>query len=96
MGTDLLDLVLRLERDFDIRFAKGSSAMHLRRRETKKGYDAQVSDVVNWVKAQILAEHKEVPDTLMWRICMHLSDTLGVDIAQIKPESWLVQDLGME
>jgi len=100
MGMDLLDLVFRLEREFDVELSHDSFAVLVRNavKATQPGeaIDIEVVDIMVWVADRLHAEGKPVPPDLFPRIRVHICDVLGVGEDQVTKRARLVADLGME
>ena len=101
MGIGILELQFRAEKEFGIQFSREARASLLESGNTENPpegawTDIRVSDFVRLIENTIRDQHGEIDVDVFGPVQRHLADWLDIPCDMIKPESWLVRDLGME
>jgi|GEM_PF-6842560 len=101
MGLDFLDTVFRCEREFGIKLNRdeiGNLFKEVREKSwfSMGTHDLCVRDFVALVEANIRLQNPASDYEVFERIRTIIGDCLAVEESDVKLESWLVQDLGMD
>src|SRR5689334_16740101 len=106
MGLEFIDIVLTVEREFDVSIPIRELESELLRRiglaETlarKSGErvlrDVNAQQLFDEVCIRIYYEHGRVPDDAWPRFVQCICEVIGVDSTEIVPTAYLVSDLGI-
>jgi hypothetical protein len=92
MGIDLLDIVFRLEKRFDLKIVNADWEDLGAKR---KPWDVTAGEVHFLVAAILTEAGRPVPRSCWNGVRVCLSGALCVPPRDIKEDSWLIRDLGM-
>ena len=101
MGIDFLDLIFRLELEFDIQLKPDElwtmvKAGRAAENATRLPDDLRISDVVSWVESTVNAQNPAQNFNLFPRVRKQIVVCLHVNAARVTPHASLIHDLGME
>lgn len=97
MGIDLLDLVFRIERQFNIKVHRDELAkLFLAADPQGNRRDLRVRDLHVWVEEQTRRQNPEYQGHLESELNLVISQCLYVKLASVTPDAWMVRDLGMD
>lgn len=95
MGLDLLDLMCRLERSFQVKLPRDT---YLSLAGWRKPPDIKAGELYEFVRARMSGDGVVDPDMdaeVLWVMFQRdVSDVLGVDAWAVTKDSWLVRELG--
>jgi hypothetical protein len=95
MGIDFLDCRFRIEREFGlVRGDLDGDRFEVRRDARGVMVGATAGDVARWVEACMAARGKEPPVDLWPRVRACIAATVAVPVAEVTPDSRMIEDLG--
>ena len=101
MGIDVLDIKFNLEREFDITFDDHLIVELFKDRnpEAPPSYartDIRVSQLIDLVAKTLARTGRNFESDMTARIRMQVSESLSIPLEHVRPDSWIVADLGAE
>lgn len=101
MGIDFLDLIFRVEKRFSIRIPRDNAHELLKNGNTSDPpanawTDIRVSDFVALVETLDAEQNPESDLDIFAGVKQDIMECLGVNESEVKPDAWLIGDLGME
>ena len=102
MGIDLLDLTFRCEKEFGIKFDREELYGLIQNHPYNRGWfasgthDICLADLVALIEQLTQRQNPERSGRIFERLKPLVCECLGVRESEVKPDSWLAADLGME